>query len=251
MAFRLKALGLHMLFSALVLGLVFIVLYFGWYAWPGWYLVGASKIAGILALVDIGIGPLATLVVSNPKKPSLELRRDVSVIIVVQVFALVYGATTLWNGRPLFYTFSSDRFEIVTASDIDRTEWVRAEAENPRFVEGGFARPQWVWAPLPEDEDERSKIVNSAIFSGKDVIHMPRYYRPLKEAQSSIRDHLKSADQIGVLSPDEKLRLKASMEEVGAIDKLGVILLGGPVNTAVAVIDRETLEIRRVFARER
>jgi hypothetical protein len=76
MNFRFKASGLHLLSSALVLTLVLGGLYLGWYRWPGWYLCNALKVAPILLLVDLTLGPLLTLLIANPQKNRRELTRS-------------------------------------------------------------------------------------------------------------------------------------------------------------------------------
>src|ERR1700752_540233 len=98
MRFRFKAFGLHLLGSACALALVLGGLYVGWYRWPGWYLTGGLHVTAILAGVDLTLGPLITLIIANPNKPRRELVRDVGIIVAVQIVALGYGATTLWNG---------------------------------------------------------------------------------------------------------------------------------------------------------
>src|SRR6185312_8452573 len=119
MRFRLTAFVLHLCASAGVLTLILGGMYLGWYRWPGWYLSGVMHVVGIVVLVDVVIGPTLTLIIANPGKPRGELMRDLAIIVSVQVAALLYGATTLWNGRPLYYTFSVNRLEFVQASDID------------------------------------------------------------------------------------------------------------------------------------
>jgi len=128
--FRLRAFGLHLLCSVCALAPILGGLYLGWYRWPGWYLTQALRVAAIAALLDVGLGPTLTLIVASPGKPRRVLARDVAVIVTVQVAALIYGAVTLWHGRPLYYTFSSDRLEIVQASDLKPAEIALARRQN-------------------------------------------------------------------------------------------------------------------------
>src|SRR3569833_3661148 len=103
---RLKAFGLHLTGSATVLVLVLGTLYLGWYRWPGWYLTGVLHVLPVMVGVDVVLGPLLTLVVASPKKLPRVLARDVACIVAVQLVALGYGCIALWNGRPVYYTFS-------------------------------------------------------------------------------------------------------------------------------------------------
>ncbi|HEY8053276.1 MAG TPA: hypothetical protein VIE42_10795 [Steroidobacteraceae bacterium] len=164
MRFRLTAFGLHLAGSACALTIVLGGLYLGWYRWPGWYLTGVLHVLLIVGIVDLALGPTLTFVIANPRKPRRELTRDVAIIVTVQVAALIYGAATLWQGRPLYYAFSVNSLSMVQASDIETGEISLARRQNPALAPHWYSLPHWVWAPLPDDAEEATKIVNSAVF---------------------------------------------------------------------------------------
>src|ERR1700722_4689481 len=118
MRFRLKAFGLHLLASATALSLILGSLYFGWYRWPGWYLADAVHVVLVMIGVDVVLGPLMTLIIARPTKPRRELKRDITMIVVVQLCALGYGSVSLWDGRPLYFAFSESVLQMVQAYDI-------------------------------------------------------------------------------------------------------------------------------------
>jgi len=148
--FRLKLFELHLSSSASVLLLILGGLYLGWYRWPGWYLTGVLHVAPIVLGVDLVLGPLMTLLVANPTKAWRVLARDIAIIVTVQLCALGYGATTLWRGRPLYYTYSVNRLEMVQASDLSAAEIDLARRQNPALAPHWNSLPRWVWAPLPD-----------------------------------------------------------------------------------------------------
>src|SRR5271156_1077524 len=117
MRFRLKALGLHLSASASALSLILGSLYLGWYYWPGWLLTDVTHVIVVMIGVDVVVGPLLTFVIAHPGKPRRELVRDVSIIVAVQLCALVYGTTSLWKGRPLYYAYSESVLQLVQAYD--------------------------------------------------------------------------------------------------------------------------------------
>src|SRR5258708_19670848 len=119
MRFRLKVLGLHLLASSVALTLVFGALYLGWYRWPGWYLADVSQVVFVMAGVDLVVGPLLTFVIAKASKPRQVLMRDIAVIVVIQLIALIYGTMSIWNGRPLYYAFSENVLQVVQAYDIN------------------------------------------------------------------------------------------------------------------------------------
>lgn len=241
--FRLRLSGLHLLASASVLSLIIGALYLGWYGWPGWYLLGADKLVGILVLVDAGLGPLATLVVSNPAKPHKELRRDITLIVLVQLAALGYGAGTLWVGRPLYYVYSQDRVEVVPAIAVDGNSVELARQQGGRFLPGLFSLPQWVWAPLPDDPEERDRIISRVLFGGPDVVAIPQHYRPLKEGISAMRAQflpLKALSGHPGMSVTDYAALTAELARPE--EELGVMPVQGRSHDGVWIFDRATGE---------
>src|SRR5579863_1559744 len=131
MRFRLQAFTLHLTGSACALTIVLGGLYFGWYRWPGWYLTGVLRVLLIVGVVDLALGPTLTGIIANPRKPRRELARDIAIIVTVQIAALIYGAATLWQGRPLYYAFSVNSLSMVQASDIEPGEIALVRRQNP------------------------------------------------------------------------------------------------------------------------
>ncbi len=247
MPFRLKAFGLHLLGSACALTLVLGGLYFGWYYWPGWYLTAVTRVLLIVGTVDLVLGPTLTLIIANPTKPRRTLTRDIAMIATVQLAALTYGAATLWQGRPLYYTFSANRLETVQASDISEDQIKLAIQENPAFAPHWYSRPRWIWAPLPDDPDKAAKIVQSASFgSGEDVIDMPRYFKPWDAGLPQLRQRLTTLGELKYFSKSEQKLLQARMAKLGLSteDKNALIMWGGTARRLVAVFDLNSLKIR-------
>jgi hypothetical protein len=248
MRFRLKAFSLHLLGSGGALLLVLGALWVGWYRWPGWYLADALHIVGLLILVDLALGPTLTLIVANPAKPRRELARDIAVIATVQLAALIYGGTTLWGGRPLYYTFSSDRLEIVQASDIKPDDLALARQHNPSLAPHWYSLPRWIWAPLPDGE-EGARIGTGVLFGGADVIDMPRYFKPWQQGLPKLRDGLVRLEDMKYLSKPQKQALRARMSERGLpVDERNTMIMWGGSRRLLAVFDAATLRIVAILS---
>ena len=247
MRFRLKAFSLHLLASGCALIIVLGGLWLGWYRWPGWYLADALHIVGLLILVDLALGPTLTLIVANPAKPRRELSRDISVIVAVQLAALIYGGATLWGGRPLYYTFSFDRLEIVQASDIKPEELALARQRNPSFAPHWYSLPRWIWAPLPDGE-EGARIGTGVLLGGTDVIDMPRFFKPWEQGLPRLRDELVRLDDMKYLSKPQKQTLRARMSERGLpVNERNTMIMWGGSRRLLAVFDTATLHILAIF----
>jgi hypothetical protein len=246
--FRLKAFALHLTGSACALTLVIGGLYLGWYRFPGWYLTGVVHVVAIVLMVDLALGPTLTLVVANPAKSRRQLTLDIGAIVTVQLVALIYGAVTLWLGRPLYYAFSVDRLEIVQANDLEADEIARGQRENPTVAPHWYSLPRWIWAPLPDDPEEAGKIVMSAPFGGKDVTQMPRHYRPWEQGLPKLREKLARVDDIKELSKSERQDLHTRMTQQGlAPDERNAILLWGDIRRVLVVFDPNTLRIKAML----
>jgi hypothetical protein len=248
MRFRLKAFGLHLLGSAIVLTLVLGSLWLGWYRWPGWYLSSVLHVVGIVVIVDLVIGPTLTLIVANPRKPGRILARDVSLIVTVQLAALMYGTVTLWNGRPLYYAFSTNSLDCVQASDIDASEAAVALRQNPTLAPHWYSLPRWIWAPLPPDPQTRDAIIGSAISGGKDVTAMPRYYKDWAQGLPELRTQLKKVDEQRYFSRAQRKILEQRLRERGlATDDPNTLPMTGHGIPLLAVFDPATLRIRALL----
>ncbi|HUL45812.1 MAG TPA: hypothetical protein VLV25_01790 [Steroidobacteraceae bacterium] len=248
MRFRLQAFGLHLTGSATALTLVLGALWLGWYRWPGWYLASALHVVGIVVMVDLVLGPTLTLIVANPLKRRAELVRDISIIVTVQLIALGYGTVTLWGGRPLYYTFSVDRLELVQASDLKADDIRVARRENPALAPWWYSRPRWIWAPLPADPQEAEKIAAGSIFGGADVIQMPRYFRPWEQGLPELRKRLAKIEGMKYFSPAEKRALESRIRQLGLpVDQANTMVMWGGTRRVLAVFDLETLAIRALL----
>jgi hypothetical protein len=248
MKFRLAAMGLHLLASCIVLTTILGGLYLGWYRWPGWYLADAVQVTIVLAGVDLVVGPLLTFIIASAVKPRRELMRDIAVIATIQLIALVYGAVSLWHGRPLYYAFSEDALSLVQAYDIDDAELALARKLDAPLLPHWYNLPRWIWAPLPQDSAEQNKIIASAVSGGSDVISMPRYYKPWDAGLPALRSQLKKIGDIRYFSGYEKKLLEAQVRAAGlAADLPNAIALTGRGRPLLAVFDRANLKILGMF----
>jgi hypothetical protein len=248
MRFRLKAFGLHLLWSSVTLVLVLGTLYFGWYRWPGWYLANVLPVVVVMAAVDLAVGPLLTFIVARASKPRRELRRDIAIIVLVQLVALTYGTVSLWNGRPLYYAYSEGVLQLVQAYDIDAGESARARERELDLAPHWYSLPRWIWAPLPQDPNESNRIVQSAIAGGADVISMPRYFKPWELGLPELRQQLKKIDDLRYFSDADKAVLKARMRASGfAPEQSNSMAFTGRGQSLLAIFDPEGAKISAIL----
>ena len=247
MGFRLRASGLHLLVSAAALTLILGTLYFGWYHWPGWFLADAARVFMVMMGVGV-VGPLLTFIIAGVGKPRHVLKRDIASIVAVQLLALIYGTSLLWNGRPLYYAFSETVLQLVQAYDIDAAEAQLGRRRNPALAPHWYSLPRWIWAPLPKDPATQQKIVASAVTGGDDVISMPQYFKRWDQGVPELRARLKKVDDVGYFAGNDKKKLEQRMRAAGySTDLANSIPLTGRGQPLLAVFNLDNVQLAAIF----
>jgi len=180
---RWKASAIHLLLSATIAVAVVAFMLTLWYPWPLFEAAGGSELILILVGVDVTLGPLITLIIFKAGKKGL--RFDLTVIALLQLGALAYGVHTLYLARPVYLVFTLDRFDLVTAKDLDPKDL--AEVTREEFRRPPLGRPRYVAAVFPGDPAKKARILETSVV-GKDLQMYPQYYVPYSEqAQSAAR----------------------------------------------------------------
>lgn len=110
--------------AALAAALVFVV----WYPYPYREVSGGKELFFLVVAVDVVMGPLLTFAVFNHQKGWLRLRRDLAVIVALQLAALAYGLWTVAVARPVHLVFEYDRFRPVHAIELEPKQLAKAPA---------------------------------------------------------------------------------------------------------------------------
>jgi hypothetical protein len=115
---RLLAAGIHLGLSVLVAIVAALLVFALWYPYPYREISGGRELFQLVVSVDVVLGPLLTFAVFNRAKPRAELRRDLAVIVLLQLAGLSYGLYTVHLARPVHMVFEYDRFRVVHQVDI-------------------------------------------------------------------------------------------------------------------------------------
>lgn len=153
MSFRIRGFLIH-LSASLVLALIACyVVFWIWYPSPLGQAIGVTSIVLLLLGVDVIAGPLLTLAVCKEGKKSLKF--DLSVIILLQLSAFIYGFHILAQGRPVWIVFHENEFHIVRAYEA-KNEY-RKNAK-PEYQKLSFTGPHWVAVRAPTNDNEKRKL---------------------------------------------------------------------------------------------
>ena len=167
---RLRAAAVHFLLSLTAVGGAIVVLATQWYPGALLYAAGGLKLLLMIALIDLVLGPALTMVVFDRRKKSLPF--DLAFIALMQLGALTYGLNASYQGRPVFEVFAVDRFELLSAAEVDADELRLA---NPKFATLAKAGPLLAAVLAPTDTKSRNELAQAAA-SGIDLKFFLRYY---------------------------------------------------------------------------
>lgn len=171
---KLRAFAIHLIVSAIVILAFLGVMFFVWYPVPYFETDGGWKVLRILAGVDVVLGPLLTLIVFKPGKPSLKF--DMTCIVLVQLGALIYGGTTIYQQRPAFVVFGVDRFTSIPAAEVEFDKLKYPELQ--RFAGIG---PILAQARPPDDPKLRQELLFGVLLEGqKDLEFRAELYEPYR-----------------------------------------------------------------------
>jgi hypothetical protein len=194
---KLRAFGLHFGVSFVVAALTALLIFGLWYPNNLASYVGGTELYGLVLLLELGLGPVMSLVIYNSAKPSRELIRDYCIVGFVQLSALVYGLYVVAESRPVYLIFVKDRFEVVTAIELDKEDY--AEAIVPEYAGPTWFGPERICVEYPTSPQERNHLLFSAI-AGKDVQLFPKYYRECLSGEVEAKAY--SSEQLEKLIAD-------------------------------------------------
>ncbi len=229
MQFRLKTAGLHLLLSTIVALLGLYVVFGIWHPDPLQTAVGVGGIFSLLVVVDVVLGPLLTLLVaSSPQKKTLKF--DLSVIVLLQLLAYLYGMYSIAVSRPVYVAFDRLRFDVVQADSVVRPEGAAvlpAFAHNPKF------KFQWVAVRPFRDAAEQSQRTFDELQTGVSPAMRADYYQSLETAWPEMLAKKHDLSELAKYNPKD--RVEALLGQYPQAD--GYLALKAPVQDMTVLLD--------------
>lgn len=179
---RLQAAGIHFLASAGVAALAAIVVFQVWYPAPFAAVAGGLGLFTLLVTVDVVLGPALTAVAASPAKRAVELRRDLAVIVAIQLTAFAYGLYTIAIARPVYLAFEIDRMRVVTAADVEPA--LLREAEE-KFRTLPWFGPVLVAAVKPVTPEAQLRSIDLGL-AGVDLSMIPANWREYSSQSNEV-----------------------------------------------------------------
>jgi hypothetical protein len=204
---RYRAALVHLGLSALVVGTVFVLVYFMWYPEPLFRGAGGRDLFLVLAFVDVTIGPLITLIIFRSGKWGLKF--DLATIALLQIAALAYGTHVAFEARPVWAVYVKGRFDLIRANQV-----VEHEKGKPEFQGLSITGPRIAGARVPTDPGEQYRIATTAL-SGFDVSSYPQFFVPYQEVREEALARARPARDLRKLNPDARDKVDRVLASLG------------------------------------
>ncbi len=235
---RFRLSGLHLLWSLALAALVALLVFWIWFPAPFRDLSGGRQLFGILVAVDVVLGPCATFVISRLGKSQREWRLDVSLVVLLQAFALSYGVWTLYQARPVYMAFEIDRFRVINAIDVPQQLLSAAPAP---FRQLPIAGPGLV-AVRPFRDDKERMDATMAALQGVNLGARPDLWMPYADAVPQILSEAKEVSSLMQRKPETQIMVSELASRLGVEPKTFKYLpvAGRGTTFWTAIIDANT-----------
>ena len=240
---RYQAFGAHLSGSAIVALISAALVFLVWYPAPLPAATGVTGIFLILLGVDVVLGPCITLIVFNPAKK--ELKRDLAIVLLLQVAALLYGLNAVFVARPVYVVYNAGRFDLVYANDLPDEKLQRVS--DGRFKTLPLFGPQTIAARRPSDAKTRSELLLNSLAGGDDLPQLPQHYVPYADEKAEAVKYLHTIDDLRRLNAADIGRVdslaKRYAEREGGIAYLP---LRGKVRDLAVIVGKESAAVLEI-----
>lgn len=237
---RLRFAGAHLLLSVAVVGFVAFWMFFIWYPQPFRTLSGGLHLFVILSVVDLMLGPCATLVVASPGKPARELKMDIALIVSLQLGALAFGTWTVYQARPVYMAFEIDRFRTIHAIDVPPDLLSRAPEGSRTLPKMG---PKLIAVRPFKNETEKMDATLAAM-QGVHLGARPDLWMPYEASLPQVREEAKPLEALVSRRPDQAQAINDAVQRLSIPKaKLAYLPVAGRENFWTVLIQVDTGEL--------
>lgn len=219
---------------AIFSSLLFVLLNY-WYPSPFFTSSGGWQGLKIVALVDLVLGPVLTLIVFNPEKPRKSLKTDLSIIASLQIAALIWGILTVYQQRPVAVVFWEDKFYTVTAQDFENQQY-----DLNRLSRYDDRKPALIYAEKPSTTDGLTQMLHAMMENHRPPFQQTELFRPVGKHLDEIIKHQVDIHQVIKANNEMKLALTELLKEKGTtIDENIYLKLESRYRNIILVFDQQ------------
>jgi len=192
---RWQAFLIHLGLSTVIYVVLLYLIVFVWYPQPYFSADGGWQGVRLITGVDLVLGPVLTLIVFKAGKPGL--KRDLGIIALLQIVALVWGTWIVHDQRTVMVTYAAGNFYAINSEEVEnaggKASMIAAQATHP---------PAYALVRLPTDEKQRIQLIIRTLASGRPLQQLGERYEPLDTknlpevlaSSQDINDYVKAAE---------------------------------------------------------
>ena len=208
---RIQASALHLSLSIGVAVLSALLVFGLWYPYPYREISGGRELFLLVVAVDVILGPLITLAIFDRRKPWKELRRDLAVVVLLQMSALGYGLWTVAVARPVHMVFEIDRFRVVHAIDVP----VEMLPLTPQGVNALPLTGPTLLGLRPFKDMKEEGDATLAALQGVSLGFRPDLWQSYDASRTEVIRVAKPVEQLKNRFPDQAYRIDALLADHG------------------------------------
>lgn len=198
---RLKYFLGHIIISVLIALIVVCIVFLLWYPAPLAKATGVTQLFLMLIAIDVIIGPMLTLLVYKEGKKTLKM--DLTVIVLIQITALLYGVYNIAQGRPVWLVQNGNRFELVRNNEIIAENIKRAKVE---YQKPSWFKLQFVAVNSGHTIEEKNKNLFDEVESGISAALRPERYTTLNQEKQNLIIHSRDLEELKKFNDSRQLQ---------------------------------------------
>lgn len=236
---RARAAGIHLALSAVVAVLAGLLVFALWYPYPYREISGGRELFLLVVAVDVVLGPLLTFAVFNRAKP--ELRRDLAVIVALQLAGLAYGLWTVQLARPVHMVFEYNRFRVVHRVDIP----VELEQRAPAGIEVAPLGAPTLLSLRPFRSPQEDTEMTLAALQGLHLSARPELWQSYEAGREAILHAARPATELKSRFPQRAAEVDAALRNAGrdATQVAYLPLIARKAEAWTVLLDAKTAEV--------
>ena len=228
---------------AIFSSLLFVLLNY-WYPSPFFTSSGGWQGLKIVALVDLVLGPVLTLIVFNPLKSRKSLRADLSIIASLQIAALIWGIFTVYQQRPVAVVFWEDKFYTIPAQDFENQHY-----DLNLLSRYDDRKPALIYAEKPSTTDGLTQMLHAMMENHRPPFQQTDLYRPIGKHLDEIAKH--QIDIHEVISKNELMKealTELLKEKTTTIEENIYLQLESRYRNIILVLDQQGMVTGHIAA---
>lgn len=201
MSKRLKFFLDHITISVLIALIVVCIVFLLWYPAPLAKATGVTQLFLMLIVIDVIIGPMLTLLIYKEGKKTL--KTDLTVIVLIQITALLYGVYNIAQGRPVWLVQNGNRFELVRNNEIMDENVKLAKAE---YQQASWLKPQFVAVKSGDTIEQKNKNLFEEVETGISAALRPERYTTLDQEKQNLVVHSRDLEELKKFNDSSKIQ---------------------------------------------